>query len=215
MTAHRTDTELLTRYAAGATSPGVTLLMAAHLECAPARRAGLGELLALGGALLADAAPARMSVDALDRTLARLDEDETPAPEPAGGPRFHPGPLPATVIDAVGADFARIPWRARLPGLSDHPIAGFEGESVSLIRGRPGARIPKHTHEGREITLVLTGELEDGGSVYRTGDIALNDESDEHCPRVIGEEMCHCLIVMSGSLRFTGVFSRALNYLAE
>ena len=214
MTVYRAETELLTRFAAGAASPGVALLMAAHLERSPASRASLAELDALGGALLEDGEAAPMAGDALDRVFARLDEMPI-APGPSCRPRHEPGPLPGAVIDAVGTDFARIPWRLRLPGLSDHHLKGFGPESVSLIRARPGARIPKHTHDGREVTLVMTGALEDDGRIYRPGEIALHDESHDHSPRIVGEEMCHCLVVMSGSLRFTGVFSRALNYLGE
>ncbi len=214
MTAYRAETELLARFASGGTTPGLALLVSAHLERSARSRASLAEFDALGGALMADGERAPMSVDALDRTLARLD-DEPASAAPARELRFEPGPLPRAVIDAVGTDFADIPWRRRLPGLADHQLDGFGTESVSLIRGRPGARIPQHTHEGREVTLVLTGALEDDGRVFHQGDITVNDETHDHCPRIVGEEVCHCLVVMSGSLRFTGVFSRALNYLAE
>ena len=51
--------------------------------------------------------------------------------------------------------------------------------------------------------------------MFRAGDLAINTEADDHKPRIIGDEVCYCLVVMDGGLRFTARFSRALNLLAE
>ncbi len=57
--------------------------------------------------------------------------------------------------------------------------------------------------------------MEDRGQVYRRGEVTLADEHDDHRPRIVGSEMCICLVVMTGNLRFTGAFSRVLNLLGE
>ncbi|MDT8345193.1 MAG: ChrR family anti-sigma-E factor [Thermohalobaculum sp.] len=211
MSGHAPTTEMLADYASGAASPGVALLIAAHLTHSPASRARVGAFEAVGGALLADEAPLPMSAAAFDAVLARLDDGgDRPTPQPREA-----GPLPRPVIEAVGRDFGRIPWKFRLPGVAEYQLDGFQGEKVSLLRARPGARIPQHTHAGREITLVLAGALQDGAEVYRAGDVAINTDADDHCPQIVSDETCYCLIVMSGGLRFTGRFSRALNLLIE
>lgn len=212
MTDRLTHTDLLAGYAAGKATPGLSLLVAAHLERAPASRSSVAGMEAMGGAFLAEGAPAAMSADALDRVLRMIGTDVVPAPPRPARPS---GPFPAAVEDALGIDVAAIPWRFRLPGLSEYVLEGYGEERVSLLRARPGTGIPQHTHEGTEVTLVMTGAMEDGGIVYEAGDIAIGDEDLDHHPRIVGDEPCHCLIVMNGSLRFTGRFSRALNYLAE
>jgi putative transcriptional regulator len=204
-------TETLTEdYARGATSPGLALLVSAQMSFGADTRARVARVESLGGALLEQAPGAEMGEGALDAVLGRLDAEEE---EPA--PRIDAGPLPEVVMGAVGTDFTRIPWRFRLPGVSEYVLAGFPDEKVSLLRARPGTSIPQHTHEGQEATLVLTGAMEDGGRVFRAGEVAINDESDDHKPRIVGDEICHCLVVMTGELRFTGRFGRALNILAE
>jgi len=203
--------DLVRDYAAGLTTPGIALLVASQMERAPETRAAAARTECLGGALLGEAPAAQMSADALDTVLGRL-EAEAAEPVP---PRYDAGPLPEALMPAVGRDFDRIPWRFRLPGVSEYRLDGFDGEHVSLLRARPGASVPQHTHEGREATLILTGAMEDGGRVLGPGEVAINDEEDEHKPRIVGTEICHCLIVMSGALRFTGRFGRALNLLAE
>jgi putative transcriptional regulator len=84
-----------------------------------------------------------------------------------------------------------------------------------LLRARPGAPMFSHTHDGVEATLVLCGALEDRGRIYRRGDVAIATAADDHRPRILDEGVCICFIVTTGKMRFTGPFSRALNYLAE
>lgn len=208
------DDEILADYASGALSPGLSLLVASHLTYSPESRRRVAELEAVGGALLAAERPEGLSGPSLDSVLARLDAP-APAPrpklaEPAGEPI-----LPAPLREVVGNDVSRLGWKFRLPGLAECEIKGFEGEEVSLLRARPGAPLFTHTHTGLEATLVLTGLMEDRGTIYGRGDVTLATEADDHRPRIVGNEVCICLVVMSGNLRFTGPFSRALNLLAE
>ena len=217
MPTHLPPTELLADYAHGAASPGVSLLVATHLTYAPESRATVDALENVGGVLLADEQPVAMAASALDDVMAKLDAKggssfrETVATVTAEGEAW----MPATLREALGIGSGDIPWRFRLPGVSEYDLPGFEGEHVSLLRARPGCGIPQHTHEGAELTLVLSGAMADGGMVYEVGDVAVNSEADDHCPRIVGEGTCYCLVVMDGRLRFTGTFSRALNILAE
>ena len=212
MPTHIAPEEILADYAAGAASPGVSLLVAAHLNHAPESRDRVRGYENVGGALLRSEESVSVGPDALARTLNMIDlpdeitNDVSPRAE---------GPLPTVVMDELGVAFDEIPWKFQLPGVSAVELDGFDGEKVSLLRARPGARVPKHTHEGTEMTLVLQGCLSDGGIEYRPGDVAVNDENDDHQPQITGEETCYCLIVQQGSLRFTGRFSRVLNYLGE
>lgn len=214
MTDHLAPTEILADYASGAASPGVSLLVASHLTYSAESRAAVAAFEGLGGALFADQTPEAMAPDARERALELLDAPLPPKANGAVIPK-QSARLPAPILSLLDTDEARLPWRFRLPGVSEYELPGFGDEHVSLLRARPGAGIPQHTHEGTELTLILSGEMEDGGTVYRRGDVAVNTEEDDHRPRIRGTETCICLIVMDGGLRFTGRFSRALNVLAE
>lgn len=205
--------EMFADYASGASSPGLSLLMAAHLTQAPESREKLRVFEDVGGAMLADEDMAEMSLGALESVMARLDSADGSAQirvDLSDG-----GPLPRPVLEHVGVQFDEIPWRFRLPGVASYDLDGFEGETVQLLRARPGAAVPQHTHKGFEITLVMQGALMDDGVAYRKGDVAVNDEHDDHRPRATGTETCYCLIVQQGDLHFTGRFSRMLNLLGE
>lgn len=214
MPVHLPPEEMLADYAAGTMSPGLALLVASHLTHAPQSRAIVEDAERVGGALLGELEPEAMSEDALDAIFGRIDAPSD-APEVQHDRADRNGPLPGAVIDAIGMPFDQIPWKFRMPGVSVFDLEGYGDETVQLLRARPGVTVPQHTHEGTEFTLVLKGTLLDEGVAYHEGDLAFNDEHDDHQPRVIGSDTCYCLIVQQGALHFTGRFSRILNYLGE
>lgn len=211
MPTHLPSDEFLADYASGALTPGMSLLIAAHLTHAPESRARVDDLERMGGALLAGSDDVDVAEDALEQVMARLD-----APEIAATVQKRDcGPLPRPVAEALPMDFDDIPWKFRLPGVSAYEMDGFADETVMLLRARPGATVPQHTHEGTEMTLIMQGIMQDQGVEYRRGDVAMNDEEDDHRPKILGDETCYCLIVQQGGLKFTGPISRILNYIGE
>ena len=210
--AARPGDEILADYASGALPPGMSLLVASHLTYCPRSRARVAALESVGGVLLSAEEARDLAPPDLDATLARLDRPAPPRPAAPPASSVLPAPLRA----AVGADVDRLAWKFRLPGLHEYVLDGFDDdEEVSIIRAKPGAPMFQHTHSGVEATLVMSGEMEDRGRVLRRGDVAIATEEDDHRPRIVGDEICYCLTVMTGSLRFTGPFSRALNIFAE
>ena len=199
---------LIALYASGEATEGVSLAVAAHLTYCPACRARVATAEAVASALVsADASD--VAPPSFDSVLARLSEAGEGEPVAVIIPNA--GPLPSAVAERVGVDFDDIPWRFRLPGVSEYVMTSDEGDSISLLRVRPGTAIPQHTHEGEEITVVFSGVLEDGGIAYDVGAMSVADHDVDHHPRAGGDETCICLAVVSGGLRFTGRFGRALN----
>ncbi|MDF2231339.1 ChrR family anti-sigma-E factor [Albimonas sp. CAU 1670] len=221
------DEALLAEYAAGSLPAGLSLLVASQLTFNPEGRRRVAELERLGGALLASdpaGAAEAAAAPSLEAMLARLDregpraEGARPAavPPPADPGNPFPAPLRA-VLSQSGVETPQdVAWKRLLPGLAEHIIEGVgdEHEEVSLLRARPGAPIFAHTHTGVETTLVLCGLMEDRGRTLGRGDVAIATDHDDHRPRIVGDETCICLVVMTGEMRFTGRLSRVLNYLS-
>lgn len=213
-----TQTDLLAAYAAGETSPGMSLLCATQVATNDEARAFVAMAEAVAGAALRDdpeSAPVNGAAPAMcaSAMLARLDE---PAPAPVSAPAHCAidDPLPRALRAAAGP-LDEISWGFRLPGVSEYALEGFAPEKVSLMRVRSGTRIPEHTHRGLEATLILGGAMQDGDRLLQRGDLALSGEEHHHHPRAIGEETCYCLVVVDGGLRFTGMFTQALNIFSD
>jgi quercetin dioxygenase-like cupin family protein len=73
-----------------------------------------------------------------------------------------------------------------------------------LVRLQPGEVFPRHTHVGEERLLVLQGEtVDDGGNVYRAGDLVVSPDGSTHEMRAVGEqEVIYAAVVVA--LVFTG-----------
>lgn len=198
----------LAAYADGSLSEGMDLVVASHLTFCPDCRAAVARLEAVGGALLAGTEPAAVSPETCAAALARLDLPEEEAAPPVPDPE---GWLPYPLRQVLRTPVPEIRWSFRMPGLSEYPIPGLEDEAISLMRARPGVRVPSHTHEGMEATLVLAGAMRDGDAFYRRGDLALADGTLTHHPEIVGETVCLCLVVRQGRMHFTGRLGRALN----
>lgn len=212
VSAHPTD-DVLFEYASGALGDGMSLLVASHLTFCSDCRSSTEADEAIGGALLSGEEPSNDAPDLLS-VLARIENAKAEAETAVSDDPD--SPLPRPLREAVGVNFNSIQWRTRLPGLSEYVLSSGQDADgremkVSLLKARPGVKIPSHTHEGDEATLVLCGAMEDDGVVYRKGDVALSDDHHDHQPKILDEGVCICLIVQNGRLRFTGTFGRALN----
>lgn len=75
--------------------------------------------------------------------------------------------------------------------LRRHPEAGG---STLLLRFAPGADYPAHRHPAGEEYFVLSGSLDDGGSIYRAGDYIYYPPGSAHRPA--SREGCTLLVVL-------------------
>jgi putative transcriptional regulator len=207
---HPIADEFLLDHASGAASAPVSLLVASHLTLNPAARRNYRRFEALGGVMLERIEPAATAPDALSRLMARLDgpAETMPAADAHIVPGL-PAPLGRYVADGVDA----LPWRQVTKGVEEAMLAvnGAGGEKATLLRIAAGRAIPKHTHRGIEMTLVLDGAYDDEAGHYDRGDVSVADGRIEHQPVAASARDCLCLVVASSPIRLTGPLMRLLN----
>jgi putative transcriptional regulator len=215
---HHPPEELLLDYAAGSADEPTSLMLATHLTLCPDCRDVVALFESAGGALLEEIEPAALAPDALDCLLARLDEPvplsvpRSPPHSPAVGGAPHP--LPEPLRSYVGGDLNAIRWKRVMRGVEQAGIAvgGRAGKvKARLLRIKPGIKIPRHTHAGTELTLVLTGGFTDGPGHYLRGDVSFSDGEVDHSPVADEDGECICLTVTDAPLRLTGPLMRLLN----
>jgi len=128
-------------------------------------------------------------------------------------------PCPASLSVEVNKNQYQLP-RA-LNSLNIHKFNGFgkisrakidlddEGLHTHLLHMEPQGEVPKHTHKGFELTLLLSGSFEDDFGDYHPGDFILLDSQHNHQPRSV--QGCLCYTVVSEPLKFTKGLSQLLN----
>jgi hypothetical protein len=85
-------------------------------------------------------------------------------------------------------------WIAEMPGIE---IVHFDGgpacaaADCGLIRLAPGSTFPQHSHLGEEVSVILSGQLQDDtGKLFNPGDDMVQAEGSEHHLTVVGDEPC-------------------------
>jgi putative transcriptional regulator len=211
---HHPPEELLLDYAAGSADEPTSLTLGTHLALCPECRDAVARFESVGGALLEEIEPVALAPDALDCLLARLDE-QVPASLPQASPVSGAShPLPEPLRSYVGDDLDAIHWKRVIRGVeqADIAVSGRAGRvKARLLRIRPGIKIPRHTHAGTELTLVLAGGFTDGAGHYLRGDLSFSDGEVDHSPVADEDGECICLTVTDAPLRLTGPLLRLLN----
>lgn len=214
MVRHHPAEDLLIDYATGALGEAEALVVATHLALCPDCRATVAAYEAMGGAMLDGIDPEPVGGDLLDRVMARLDE-APPAPTRAAAVRIDAegrAPLiPRPLRDYVGGDLGDVAWKPVMRGLDERRIACPGEAKVRLMRIRAGVSMPRHTHKGREMTLVLAGGFTDDTGHFLRGDLSLTDGTVDHLPTADDDGDCICVAVTDAPLRLTGPIGRLFN----
>ncbi len=215
---HHPSDALLLDYVSGAASEPMALLVAAHLDLCPKCAERVDMLQALGGAMLERSKPNELETSGDGETglaalLQSLDDaqDEIPTPEPA--PVLEGITLPGVLAGYVAVE--RQPFWSGSGAIQEAPVASLGEAKARLLKIRAGKGVPRHTHQGLECTLVLSGAFTDESGRFGPGDVAELDAEDTHRPVADPGEDCICLVVSDAPLKFTGPVGLLLNSLVK
>ncbi len=217
---HHISEEMLLDYAAGTLSEGWGIAIASHLALCPACRNHLAAMEGAAGALLEKVTQSEGVDDSWDRFRERL-KDSPVDPTDAGlarqtkagaPPPAEPGAvLPEPLRSYVGSDVGGLKWRALGRGAYQIRIQTDDPSTqVRLLRIPAGRPVPEHTHQGRELTLVLSGSFRDGDQIFQRGDMEEADDDLLHTPVATEGEDCICLAVTEAPLKFTSWIMRMI-----
>ncbi len=89
----------------------------------------------------------------------------------------------------------QLPWEPFREGVEIYRLygEGVQGSAAALIRYAPGASVPRHTHQGFEHILVLSGSQTDQNGVHLKGSLVINPPQSHHS--VISESGCIVLAI--------------------
>ena len=216
---HHLDEATLMSYAAGSLSQGMALVVACHLTMCRDCAKRLDSHQAIGGALLEQIAPTQVTENALEEVLAKLDlttEKEAITTEQRFAQKkrldnIQKSSIPAPLFDYIDSDFSELPWTKLGNSIAYYDIPCASSSGVSrLLRISPGKALLPHSHNGNELTLVLTGSFSDDMGRFEVGDIADLDDEVDHQPLVDSDIDCICLIATDAPLKFSTMFGKII-----
>ena len=195
---------LMARYVAGRLPEPARVLVEAHLEMSPKNRRVVDALEGAAGAELEAIAP----IMATDRDGRLAEIFDRPIISSAVPKKADDVVLPESLRRFVGMGIDEIPWKTKMPGYREYLIGEIDGCEANLLWIKPGRKMPSHTHEGSEITLVLDGAFADANGWYGRGDIAVADDSIDHRPIAESDRPCICFAVTDAPLKLTGSYTQ-------
>lgn len=209
---HHPQDDLLLSYAAGSLSESWSLAIASHLSVCSECRKTLEIAETVGGVLLEDIPDQQLSSATLESVLAQIDQPDIEAVSENSQPSATDGSIFPTVLQKyIGSSVENIPWKTIGAGIRQHLIeTPDEGGSLRLLRIKAGKSVPNHGHQGRELTLVLSGSYHDGFSSYGAGDMQDADEEIVHKPIVDDGPDCICLVITDAPIIFKEWMPRLL-----
>lgn len=208
---HHISDELLLAYAAGNLAEGWSIAIATHLALCPSCRRRLDFMEHAGGEMLEMVCSEEADDTSWDAMKARLAGGTPSATRAAAKPAATSGDIviPEPLRSYLGGDLAELKWKALGRGAYHIRIpTGDRETSVRLLKIPAGKPVPEHSHGGRELTLVLKGSFQDGGSLFKRGDLEEADENLQHQPVATPDEDCICLAVTDAPLKFRSLLVR-------
>lgn len=206
------DDDALSEYALGNLSPAKHIMMACQSEISGsvAERIAFQENLA--ASFIEEAPSESLSPLFIGKALEKLPPQKCKASQ---APRQPASALaPKSLRHMLGHGLRDMKWKSLVPGVAVHDILGNrktkEGDRLYLLRAKGGMRMPEHSHNGEEWTLVLTGSYTAGGQRYARGDMHIEGEDESHSPYIDEGEDCICLVMTQGPLKMQGWLPKAV-----
>ena len=207
---HHPDTRLLNEYASGALPLAQSACVSLHLKYCDQCRRSHQRLEQLGSALFEDLSPQQVDDSLLRSVLNRLDDE--PVPLSYARDTDDSDGYPALVQRLMSGDYEDLDWKRITSDLRiSHLRTGDLENEFALYHIRAGGTIPKHTHRGTELTLVLEGAFSDEAGHYKQGDFIMRDAEHVHTPTASEEGDCICIGVLDAPVRFKPWQYRMLN----
>lgn len=212
MITHHLSDECLLEYAAGSLPEAESLVVASHLAMCGDCREQLEILEEVGAVLLEDGEVENVSNSSYEAVIRKIAAPLVE--EPPRRIEFDESTLrliPSPLRDYLDSDLSELSWKRSGRGIEMVSLMHQGDTRISLLRIRPGQKVPSHTHSGEEYTLILDGGYTDGSLHFGQGDISHLDGTVDHAPVADPGKPCLCLSVRTGPPRLTGVMGRILN----
>ncbi len=208
---HHPDEEFLLDYATGSLQESWSIAIATHLALCPKCRNSLAQIETIGGNFLNELTPASsVNYGNFDFESVFQQEFEKQDKKEMEFQDLQPVPiLPEPLRSYVNDDLNKIEWKRLGMKVSQHVIKTKENPvTTRLLRIPGGTTIPEHSHDGTEMTLVLSGSYSDQTGRYGKGDLQIANEKTRHQPRAELGKDCICLVVTDAPLKFKSLGAR-------
>ena len=211
------SSELLNQFVHGELAAGKSIVVSAHMELCESCSAKAKELQALAVSSWVDPSSAGQSDQTSEADYVNMVAGIVTSSQIKSAPiedlvevdidvLDHSIKLPKVLAKAASQG---LKWKKVAGGISEAQLFIDNETQCEFIYMAPGGKVPVHTHQGSEATLVLEGSFEDELGEYKASDFIIRDAQHNHQPR--SKEGCLCFSVLDSPLQFTEGLARLMN----
>lgn len=203
--------EIYSAYAAGCLDPGFALMVETQAALRPEVQRALLKAEMIAGIMLESEDQVALSDNAFAKTLDMIADYEAngvtskPAAQRASDSLEEILALPDALRDTVLESSVKRDWQMLTPGVRRLVLDVDSEADVELYRIEPRKTVPRHSHDGSEFTLVVSGGFTDESGQYGPGDMCLKGPENVHQPTADADGVCYALSMREGGLKFTGM----------
>lgn len=206
--------EFLLDYATGSLTVGWSLAVATHLTFCSKCRKDSADIEALGGTMLENIETKNTESNTLEQILEKARQLSTISnfiPKESIPNDDNQDHLPALLLPYLNNGKNGLSWKRLGFGINQSLLNTNDATTTARLLRIPGGRsVSEHSHNGPELTVVLSGQYLDETGTYCKGDFQQADKELTHRPETIGHEPCVCLLVTNSPLKFTSSVGRML-----
>jgi len=200
------DEDAITDYALGTLSPAKHVMLACQSEISEAVADRVAFQEDIAASLIEEGTGESLSPLFMGNVLANLPPQEGANENSAS--ETADGLAPKSLRHMLGHGLKDMQWKSLIPGVAVHDIMGnrktVDGDRLYLLKAKGGMRMPDHSHNGEEWTLILTGSYTVGDKRFTRGDMHIEGEDETHAPHIDEGEDCICLVMTQGPLKMQG-----------
>ncbi len=203
--------EVYSNYAAGCLDPAFCLLVETQAALRPDVGRAITQAESIAGFFLESEEAIELSEGAAAKALAMIDDYEANK-VPSANAIHHANEgldellaLPEPLRETALQSFQTHKWQNLTNGIRRLKLDASSQAEIELYRIEPGCSVPRHSHRGSELTLVVAGGFSDDSGSFGPGDISVKGPEDTHQPVGDMDGVCYALAVRDGGLKFTGM----------
>ena len=230
------DIELLLKYSNGLLKPALSIAIGLHHHQCKKCQASIADIESIAGNQLDGSVDAELADNGFSKLMGELENEETSQQETIveaiieskaesniesqkadlNYDRLAVAQTDLSLLSKLDKqDFEDTQWQKVTGKISQSEILlGDDSFKVELLKFKPHAKIPQHTHKGNEFTLVVQGSFRDCYGEYQRGEFIQMGQENEHQP-IAGEMGCICLAVTDKPLHFTGLLGPIINWMSK
>jgi putative transcriptional regulator len=210
MTKWHPSNDQLIEFSSGSCSSAMSIALSTHLHFCNECCMKVSENEAAAAVLFEKQDAIKVESDSFTKLMNRI-QNEVPVPVVAEQPKQDTR-FPKVISKLIDGDTESLDWEKPMKNLRVSRLLTDEtGLILGLHHMKSGSRVPHHSHQGNEISIVVEGGFSDELGSYGPGDFIHLSSDHQHSPQADADGDCWLVSLVEAPVKLTGPLGWVVN----